>query len=438
MIFIRTNVKLIIIALSLILLSPHGALAKVYLDINAPEARRLPIAVQSPIPMEGSEPIPLIAREVREVLAGDLDFSGVFRVLDPVLYMEDLGTTGVTSGSFVFDDWELINAEALVKVGYLLRPDGDVELEFHLFDVFQRKEVTAKRWKGSPAQLRNMAHMFSNEIMKQVTGEEGIFLTRILFVQVGGASKEIYAMDYDGAQVKRLTRNGSINLSPEWWPDENGLIYTSYKHGEPNLYSLKLQGGEERLTMGNGVDVGAEFSPDGRNLAFMKDVDGNPDIYITDARGKSLKRITWLRSVEASPTWSPDGKRVAFVSDRYGSPQIFVMNSDGSGVRRITLDGVYNTSPAWSPTGDLIAYTNRIGGNFGIAVIDPETLLPRQLVGEAGNNEDPSWSPDGRYISFSSNRTGTYQIYIVDRDGRKEWRITSGKGDKNQPAWSSK
>jgi TolB protein len=425
------------IVLAGIISMPHVVLAKVYLDINAPEARRLPIAVQSPIPMEGSEPIPLIAREVREVLAGDLDFSGVFRVLDPVLYMEDLGTTGVTSGTFLFDDWELINAEALVKVGYLLRQDGDVELEFHLFDVFQRKEVTAKRWKGSPAQLRNMAHMFSNEIMKQVTGEEGIFLTRILFVQVGGESKEIYAMDYDGAQVKRLTRNGSINLSPEWWPDENGLIYTSYKHGEPNLYSLKLQGGEERLTVGNGVDVGAEFSPDGRYLAFMKNVDGNPDIYITDARGKSLTRITWLKSVEASPTWSPDGKRVAFVSDRYGSPQIFVMNMDGSGVRRITLDGVYNTSPAWSPTGDLIAYTNRIGGNFGIAMVDPESLQSRQLVGEAGNNEGPSWSPDGRYITFSSNRTGTYQIYIVDRDGRKEWRITSGKGDKNQPAWSN-
>ena len=438
MIFNRTNVTLIIFALSLMLLLPHGALAIVYLDINAPAARRLPIAVQSPIPMEGSEPIPLIAREVREVLAGDLDFSGVFRVLDPVLYMEDLGTTGITSDTFLFDDWELINAEALVKVGYLLKADGDIELEFHLFDVFQRKEVTAKRWKGSPAQLRNMAHMFSNVIMKEVTGEEGMFLTRIFFVQVRGESKEIYAMDYDGAQVKRLTRNGSINLSPEWWPDDNGLIYTSYKHGEPNLYSLGLRGGEERLTAGNGVDVGAEFSPDGRQLAFMKDVDGNPDIYVTDHRGKNLTRLTWLKSVEASPTWSPDGKRIAFVSDRYGSPQIFVMNVDGSGVRRITLEGNYNTSPVWSPAGDLIAFTNRIEGKFGIAMIDPETLQTRQLVGEAGNNEGPSWSPDGRYITFSSDRTGTYQIYIVDRDGHKEWRITSGNGNKNQPAWSNK
>ena len=430
--------KLILSLIALMLVLPHSALAKVYLDINAPAARRLPIAVQVPVPMEGSEPIPLISREVREVLSGDLDFSGVFRVLDQVLYMEDIGTAGITIDSFQFDDWELINAEALVKSGYLLRPDGDVELEFHLYDVFQRKEVTAKRWKGSPAQLRSIAHMFSNEIVKQVTGDIGVFLTKILFVQSRGESKEIYSMDYDGAQVRRLTKNGSINLSPEWWPDGTGLVYTSYKHGEPNLYSYNLRGGEERITAGIGVDVGAEFSRDGRQLAFMKNVDGNPDIYITDDRGKSLKRITWLKSVEASPTWSPDGRRMAFVSDRYGSPQIFVMNVDGSGVQRVTHEGGYNTSPAWSPTGDLIAYTNRVGGNFGIALVDPDSLESRQLVGEAGNNEAPAWSRDGKYISFSSNRKGTYQIYIVDRDGRKEWRMTSGKGDKTQPAWSGK
>ena len=425
-----------LIPLILHIFLPGTVHAKIYLDINAPEARRVPIAVQAPIPMDGSEPVPLISREVREVLAGDLDFSGVFRVLDPVLYMEDLGTTGINIDTFLFDDWELINAEALVKVGYLLKPDGDVELEFHMYDVFQRKEITAKRWKGTPAQLRNMAHMFSNEIMKQVTGDDGVFLTRILFVQARSESKEIYGMDYDGANIKRLTKNGSINLSPEWWPDSNGLVYTSYKHGEPNLYSLGLRGSENRITSGIGVDVGAEFSTDGTRLAFMKNVDGNPDIYLSDGQGKGLKRVTWLKSVEASPTWSPDGKKLAFVSDRYGSPQVFIMNVDGSGVQRATHEGSYNSSPVWSPKGDFIAYTNRTNGTFGISLIDVQTLQSRQLVAEAGNNEDPSWSPDGRYISFSSNRNGTYQIYIVDRDGRREWRITSGRGNKTQPAWS--
>ncbi|UCG39508.1 MAG: Tol-Pal system beta propeller repeat protein TolB [bacterium] len=424
------------VVLLVILTTPVMAPAKVYLDINAPSTRRMPIAVQVPVPMEGSEPVPLIARETREVLAGDLEFSGVFRVLDPLLYMEDVATAGIKTGSFGFEDWELINAEALVKTGYILKSDGDVEVEFHLYDVFQKKEISAKRWKGSPGQLRRMAHMFANEVMKQVTGDEGIFLTRVLFVQSQGEVKEIFAMDYDGAQPRRVTRNGSINLSPVWWPDGEGLIYTSYKHGEPNLYSLGLKGGEEKITGGMGVDVGAEFSPDGRKLAFMRDEEGNPDIYITDSRGKGLTRITWLRSVEASPTWSPDGSRIAFVSDRYGQPQIFVMNADGSDTRRVTFDGAYNTSPSWSPDGELIAYTSRVNGKFSIALVNPDTLESRLLVGEEGNNEDPSWSPDGRHIVFASDRTGTYQIYTVDRNGRREIRLTSGSEKRMQPTWS--
>lgn len=428
--------SLFILILISALAVPAGVFAKVYLDINAPSARRLPVAVQLPIPLEGSEPVPLIANEVREVLAGDLDFSGVFRVLDQLLYMEDLGTADIKPGTFTFDDWELINAEALVKTGYYQRPDGDIELEFHLFDVFQRKEVTAKRWKGTPSQIRRMAHMFANEVMKEVTGESGIFQTRILFVQENAGTKEIYLMDYDGARTRKVTGNGSINLSPEWWPDGGGIVYTSYKQGEPNLYSLDLGGREERITSGMGVNVGAAFSPDGRRLAFMGNVDGNPDIYIADSRGKNQRRVTELKSVEASPTWSPDGRRIAFVSDRYGQPQIFVMGADGSDVQMVSYDGSYNTSPAWSPTGDLIAYTSKIGSNFGIILVNPDTLESRPLVGEAGNNEDPSWSPDGRYLCFTSDRTGTYQIYLVDRDGRREMRVTSGPGNKTQPVWS--
>jgi TolB protein len=433
-----TRIQFIIPVLVVMLAVPSAVSAKVYLDINAPSARRMPVAVQVPVPLDNQEPVPLMAREIREVLAGDLDFSGVFRVLDTQLYMEDVGSAGVRPNTFGFADWELINAEALVKTGYVVRPDGDIELEFHLYDVFQEREVVAKRWKGTPSQVRRMAHMFSNEVMEQVTGDKGVFLTRILFVQASGKGKEIFLMDYDGARPGRVTQNGSINLSPEWWPDDGGLVYTSYKQGIPNLYSLRIGGGEESITSGSGVDVGAAFSPDGRSIAFMGNMEGNPDIYISDHRGQNLRRVTQLKSVEASPTWSPDGKRIAFVSDRYGQPHIFVMNVDGSGVRRVTFDGVYNTSPAWSPKGDLIAFSSRIDSIHGIAVVNPDTLEFRPLIGEAGNNEHPSWSPDGRFICYSSNRSGTYQIYMVDKDGRRETRVTSGPHDKTQPAWSKR
>ena len=427
---------LAVLALSVLLVFPGDVVAKVYLDINAPSTRRIPIAVQAPVPIEGQQPVSSMEKEIRGVLVGDLNFSGVFRVLDPLLYLEDPGSAGVRPGSFGFEDWELINAEALVKTGYVVGQDGNIEMEFHLYDVFQRREVSARRWKGAPSQVRRMVHMFSNEIMREVTDQKGVFLTRILYVQAEGDAKELYFMDYDGAQVQKVTGNGSINLSPEWWPDGKGLVYTSYKHGDPNLYSLTMSGQETRITSGLGASVGAAFSPDGRTLAFMGNSEGNPDIYLTDPSGKKYRRITTLKSVETSPSWSPDGKRVAFVSDRYGQPQIFVMNADGSGVFRVSFEGGYNTSPAWSPKGDLIAYTSRIGPNFGIVLVNPDTLETRPLVGEAGNNEDPCWSPDGRYLAFASDRTGSYQIYLVDRNGRWETRVTSGSGDKTQPAWS--
>jgi TolB protein len=427
----------LLIALTILTLTlPGNAAAKVYIDINAPKAKRMPVAVQMPMTMEGSEKVPLIAREVRSAIAGDLDFSGVFKVLDSVLYLEDPKKSGIAAGTFSFDDWQFIGAEALIKAGYMLRPDGDVELEFRLYDVYQKKELLARRWKGTPAQVRRMSHMFSNEVMERITGEKGIFLTSLLYVQEKKDGKEIYLMDYDGAAPKRVTRNGSINLSPTWWPRGRGLVYTSYKFGEPDMFSLDLSGGEKQITKGTGVDVGAEFSLANGKMAFMRNENGNPDIYVSDAQGKLQDRLTWLRAVDASPSWSPDGKQLAFTSDRYGKPQVFVMNDDGSGVRRITLEGNYNTSPAWSPKGDLIAFTTMTNNRFGINLVDPVSGETRRLVGGTGNNEDPAWSPDGRFISFCSDRTGTYQIYVVDVNGRKEMRLTSGKGNKTQPAWS--
>jgi len=419
------------------LFTPLPVGAKVYLDINALATRRMPVAVQIPVPQEDSKANDSISKEVRDVLASDLDFSGVFRVLDPLLYIEEAGISNLRFDSFDFADWELINAEALIKVGYSVLENGVIELEFHLYDVFRKEEMVAKKWRGTSSQLRYMVHLFSNVVMKQITGEEGVFDTSLLYVKNVGGGKEIFRMDYDGANPKQITRNRQLNLSPVWWPDGDGLVYTSYKDGSPDLYSVSLRGNEKRLTRGMGVDVGADYSPDGKTISFMKNADGNPDIYLADTNGKINTRLTWMKSIDTSPSWSPDGKRIAFVSDRFGTPQIFVMNADGENKRRITYDGNYNTSPAWSPKGDLIAYTSRVNGKFAIALADPETTESRLLVGEAGNNESPSWSPDGRFVAFSSNRDGVYQIYLVDREGRREVRVTFGSRDNTAPSWSN-
>jgi len=241
-----------LVILLVCLLIPASGWGKVYLDINAPATRQMPVAVQIPVPLEGSDGSSEIAKNVREVLAGDLDFSGVFRVLDPLLYMEDADVEKMTLGTFDFADWELINAEALIKIGYSIEEKGSVELEFHLFDVFRQQELVAKKWRGTPSQLRYMVHLFSNVVMEVITGEEGIFDTAMLFVKDTGKGKSILRMDYDGGNLSQVTKNSSLNISPTWWPDRDGLIYTSYKNGSPDLYSLSLRGNEKRLTRGDG------------------------------------------------------------------------------------------------------------------------------------------------------------------------------------------
>jgi TolB protein len=423
-------------------LAPQTAAGKVYLDINAPSSRQLPVAVPLPVALDQRSVDPALAEEIREALAGDLEFSGAFRVLRPQQYQGlEKDTAGITLGSFDFGVWaELTTAEALAKAGFVKRDDGKVEIEFHVFDVVRRQEMGApgKRLMGTPGQVREMAHRFADFLAREVTGEEGIFTTRILYVSDGGRGKEVRVMDYDGYNSRPVTVNGSINLFPEWWPDGKGLIFTSYKDGSPNLYSLSLRGGETRLTRGAGADAGAALSPDGAILALMHAENGNPDIYLADpGNGKLISRLTTLPSVESSPSWSPDGKRIAFVSDRYGSPQICVMSADGSDQHRLTFEGTYNTSPAWSPRGDLIAFASMRAGRHSIWLVNPDTMESRPLV-EEGNNIDPCWSPDGRFLAFSSDRErGVYQIFVVPRYGnRAETRITSGAGNKVSPAWS--
>ncbi len=426
-----------------VLLAASPAAAKVYLDINAPASRQVPAAVPAAVPLGGQVADPELGEEIRSVIAGDLDFTGGFRVLNPLQYQGlESSTAGILPGSFDFGVWaELTTAEVLVKTGYTRVEEGKIEIECHFYDVIRRVELAepGKRLRGTPSQVREMGHLFSDFLLKEISGEEGMFTSRLLYVQEAGRGKEIRVMDYDGFNSRPVTGNGSINNFPEWWRDGAGVIYTSFKDGSPNLYSRSLRGDERRLTHGSGADAGAALSPDGLRLALMHSENGNPDIWLADpSSGQLQERLTTLPSVESSPTWSPDGKRIAFVSDRYGSPQVCVMNADGSDQHRVTFEGTYNTSPAWSPQGDLVVYASQVKGKHSLWLVNPDTSEARPLV-EEGNNEDPSWSPDGRFIAFSSDRdrVGTYQIYLVHRDGKRpELRVTSGPGSKTSPAWS--
>jgi TolB protein len=412
--------------------------SKVYIDINAPRGRKLPIAIQE-FKNLGEMPSKILADDLRDVLISDLSFSGLFDLIDMSAYLEDIELSGLTASETDFRDWRIIGSQTLIKGGIRADNNGIIRVDIRLFDVILEKVLIGKRYFGITSDIRKIAHRFADEVIKNLTGERGIFATRLLFVSDISGSKEIYISDYDGQNIKRITNNGSINLSPQWSPDSSSIIYTSYKDKQPYLYMRKLSTGTEKKILDKpGINIGGRWSPDGKRIAATLSLEGNPELYILDIETRSLKRLTKNYGIDVSPSWSPDGKKLAFVSDIAGNPHIYVINSDGAGLRRLTYKGKYNTTPAWSPRGNLITFAGFNDGRFNIYTIRADGRGLKMLTSK-GNNDTPSWSPDGRYIAFSSSRRNgrnNWDTYIMRADGTNQKKIISDMGNSMSPSWS--
>jgi TolB protein len=424
--------KRFLLFLCFALLTPASLWAQQgYLEVTAPGNRTLQLAVASPAALAGSQD-PAVARELAELFRFDLTLAGPFTVqAAPVTET----TGGIRPGSFDFAPWKAAGADLLLKSGYSLS-GATLVLECRLYDVTRGTELTAKRYTANRKDLRRMAHTFSDEIMRAVTGEKGPFSGKIAFVSTATGNKEIYLMDYDGYNVQRLTGNRSINLNPDFSPSGKEIIYTSYKRGNPDLYRRELfTGAEARISASRGINIGGAWAPDGNRIALAMSKDGHSQIYLMNKDGKQVTRVTKSPAIDVSPAWSPDGSRIAFVSDRLGKPQIFVMDADGQNVRRLTTSGVYNVSPRWSPKGDRIAYCRQQGAGFQVYAINPDGSNDSQLTTE-GSNEHPRWSPDGRFIAFSSKRGGKEALYVMRADGTGQTKVSRGKGGDSHPVWT--
>jgi len=425
-------------AVGLCWIAAAAAHAQVRGTVFGPGSRSYPIAV-SPLKDQSDRGAGAkLAVEFADIVAHDLDLAGLFKIIDRSAYIEPADTTGITAEQINFDNWSVIGALALVK-GSVQLVGNDLTVEARLFDVYQRRQLVGRRYRGdTPTQIRRIANRFADEIMAQFTGERGPFDSRIAFVSTrGGRFKNLYVMSLDGGDLLQVTSGKTLDLSPSWSPDNRSLLYTSYKRGNPDLYSLDLIASREtRLSAESGLNLGGKWAPDGSRLAVTLEDKGNPDIFLLDREGKVIRRLTDNWGIDVSPSWSPDGQRLAFCSDRSGAPQIYVVNADGTGVRRVSTEGNYNTSPAWSPKGDRIAYTGRGGGRFNVFTVKPDGSDTQQLTSGQGSNEDPSWAPDGRYILFSSTRTGAALLYVMDRTGTSQIALTHGSGDDTSPTWS--
>jgi TolB protein len=424
--------------------------AKVYIDIRSPSFRKFPIAI-SPFkaPISPSQDLKLGERAT-DILTNDLSISGFFALLDPKTFRENAvreGAGGTTSGTgpgvttagsepMDFRNWANLGAEALV-LGEVIYKDRSLALEARLYDVVKKELIIGKRYIGEITDLSRMVHRFADEIVFALTGEVGIFQTKIVYASKAAGNKELFLMDFDGRNGNQITRHQSICLSPRFSPDGKKVVFTSYKAGNPDLYLKDLRTGEERrVSQHPGLNISPAWSPDGQRLALTLSKDGNPDIYTMNLDGGGLIRLTNHPAIDVSPTWSPDGKKIAFASNRGGNPQIYIMDSNGENVQRLTFEGNYNTHPAWSPRGDRIAFDGVAGGNQNVSTIRPDGSDFRILTANLDRCESPSWSPDGRHLVFSSTRDGGPYIYLMDAEGTAIKRLTFQKGGDTYPNWS--
>jgi TolB protein len=427
----------ILLLLMLIVVLPGIALSDQsgYVDVTASGKRQLKLAVEIPHAQNNTAPSANAAKEMAGVIAFDMNMSGIVNadIKEPLPL-----AGGLMFGATDFAPWLAAGFDLLVRGEYSITGD-ELTVEFRLYDVLNNKMMTAKRYLGKNKDLRRFAHSFCDEVLLQMTGERGPFTTHIAFITTQYGNKEVAIMDWDGHNLLPLTRNGSINLNPDFSPDGREIIFTSYKRGNPDLFKRALSSTVEiPLSKRKGLNITGAWSPDGTKIALSLSKDGNAEIYTIARDGSNPQRLTFNPAIEVSPVWSPDGSHIAFVSDRLGKPQIFVMDANGGNVRRLTTAGAYNVNPRWSPKGDRIAYARMQGGReFHIFVINADGSGDTQLT-TTGSNENPAWSPDGRFIAFSSKRGGPAAIYVMRADGSGQVRVSKGKGNATQPAWGSR
>ncbi|MDA9623992.1 Tol-Pal system beta propeller repeat protein TolB [Pelagibacteraceae bacterium] len=420
----------------------------IQVDITRGNLDPLPIAV-SPLHVDANSQslkdlkVKELGEKISEIIENNFRGTGLFNPLKKDAFVQNADIAHLKPR---FEDWRLIKAQALVT-GKILVKDDKLKIEFRLWDLTASKEMIALAFTTTPSNWRRVAHIISDKIYERLTGEEGYFDTRIIYVSETGPKnkriKKLGIMDQDGANTKYLTLGNELVLTPRFNPANQLVTYLSYFRNLPRVYLLDIETGIQEV-VGNfpGMTFAPRFSPDGKKIIMSFAKDGNSDIYTMDIETRVVERITEHSSIDTSPSYSPDGKYICFNSDRSGLQQIYVMKSDGTDVKRITFgNGLYGT-PVWSPRGDLIAFTKVRKGRFYIGVMRADGTGERLLT-ENFYQEAPSWSPNGRVLVFyretksgASGEGFSAKLWSIDITGYNERKLVT-ETDASDPSWSS-
>ncbi len=415
-------------ALALALPGRAAAETDVYIGLTSqlnPELKD-PLAVAPFVGERGSVDA-VKAKAVEEVLRDDLLFSRYFSLSEQGPPPEGEASPGYLQA------WSKSGARHLLfaKVTDL---GARIALAAKLFDVGTGETLLERYYREEP---RRAAHALADDVIEKLTGKHGIARSRIAFAANGTGHKELYVVDYDGEGMRRLTEFNSITLLPRWTRDAKSLLYTTWKDGNPDLYSMDLESRALKpVSTRQGLNVAGGFSPDGKQLVLTLSMGQSPNLWIL--KDGEARRVTDHPGIDTSPTFSPDGRQIAFVSDRSGNPQVYVLEVQSGLQRRITRMN-WCDNPAWSPSGEWIVFAAREAPfkPFDIWLSDLTGNVMRNLTRGRGTNEDPSWSPDGRFIAFTTTRRGKRELFVMDADGSAPHPVAEeAPGQAFTPAWS--
>ena len=407
-----------------LLLLAQASLAGAALSIEIIGAgeHQIPVAI---VPFGGESKL---AQTINEVVAGDLQRSGLFRLVDLA------GKSPHELAEVRYPDWQVRGADALV-IGTVAQTNGRIEARFRLLDVVKQAELAGQSVAANAEQVRAVGHRVADLIYEKLTGDKGVFSTRIAYVNRQGKKFSLIVADSDGYNEQTVLAQNEPIMSPAWSPDGSHLAYVSFETGHAAIYVQSLYN-NQRTVLANfrGSNSAPVWSPDGKQLAIVLTRDGSSQIYLIRPDGSGVRRITFSGVIDTEPSFSPDGQSLLFTSDRGGSAQIYRMPAEGGAEERMTFGQGNNFSPRYSPDGKGFVYAHFTNGKFYIAVQDFQTGQV-EILTAGGWEKKPSFAPNGKLILFASEARGRGILATVSSDGRVQQHMFTQHGDAREPVW---
>lgn len=399
------------------------AQAQFRVDISGVGARQFPIAI-APFRDESSRSQPVSA-----IVRADLERSGQFRGLDAG------GVALDETAKPSLAEWRTRGADALVAGSLMRLADGRIDVRFRLWDTVKGQDLGGESTAVAEADLRLAAHRIADYVYQKLTGERGVFATRISYVTKVGPRYTLWVADSDGEGAQVALASPEPIISPAWAPDGSELAYVSFETRKPVVYSQDVSSGRRRpVASFKGSNSAPAWSPDGRQMAVVLTREGLSQIYLMNRNAENLRRLTTSTGIDTEPAFAPDGRTLYFVSDRGGSPQIYRMPVAGGSAERVTFKGNYNISPAISPDGRWMAYVGREGGAFRLQLMELASGAITTLT-DTQDDESPAFAPNSRLIVYATRAGGRNVLMTTTLDGRIKATLASSRGDVREPVW---